>query len=174
MSMPDAAASAPADREEVDVLADADPARTAAVTALEAEFSELITHFRRLVLRNANLVSPGLLPGAYKAFTTIARCERISLSALAERMTIDKGQLSRSVRELEERGLIERTPDPKDGRVSLVSLTEFGTERLEAARVPQEGMLLHTVAAWSIDDLQNFTRLLHGLRTGMLDGAPDD
>ena len=176
MSTADAVSSAAAADETgpvnaARILLDADPERTAAVTALEAEFSELITHFRRLVLRNANQVSPGLLPGAYRAFTTIARCEQISLSALAERMTIDKGQLSRSIRELEEHRLIVRTPDPKDGRVSLVSLTEFGTERLKAARVPQEGMLLHQVAAWSIDDLVNFTRLLHGLRTGMLDGS---
>lgn len=151
-------------------LADADPERAAAVTALEAEFGELITHFRRLVIRNANQVSPGLLPGAYKVFTTIARCGQISLSALAERMMIDKGQLSRSIRELEHLGLVERTPDPSDGRVWLVSLTDLGTERLKAARVPQEGMLLHTVSDWSIEDMRTFTRLLHGLRTGILDG----
>lgn len=142
-------------------------ARTDAVRALEAEFSELITHFRRLITENAHRVSPGMLPGAYKAFTTIARCEQLTASALAERMLMDKGQLSRTVRELEALELIERTPDPRDGRSSLLRLTPHGTERLAAARIPQEGMLMRTLQDWSISDIGNLTRLLHALVAGV-------
>ena len=54
-------------------------ARAEAVRALEAEFGELITHFRRVITENANRVSPGMLPGAYKIFTTIARCEMVTV-----------------------------------------------------------------------------------------------
>ncbi|WP_435746753.1 MarR family winged helix-turn-helix transcriptional regulator [Microbacterium sp. PMB16] len=142
-------------------------ARAAAVRALEAEFSELITHFRRLVMENADRVSPGMLPGAYKTLTTIARCEQVTSSTLAERMLMDKGQVSRTVRELEDLGLIERSPDPRDGRSSLLRLTGLGTERLAAARLPQEGMLLRTLQDWSIDDIGNLSRLLHALGSGV-------
>ena len=38
----------------------------------------------------------------------------------------DKGQISRTVRELEGLGLIARTPDPEDGRSSLLSPTPEG------------------------------------------------
>lgn len=143
--------------------------RESAIAALESEFTEITTHFRRLVARNAEAVSPGLLPGAYKVFTTITRCEKITLSGLAERMLLDKGQLSRIVRELEGLDLIERAPDPSDGRVWILSPTEYGTERLRLARVPKEGMLMHTVSSWSLEDLSTFTRLLQGLRTGLSD-----
>ena len=148
---------------------DAEPAeaRAAAVRALEAEFSELITHFRRLIIENANRVSPGMLPGAYKTLTTIARCEQVPASTLAERMLMDKGQVSRAIRELEDLGLVERSPDPRDGRSSLLRLTDVGTERLAAARLPQEGMLLQTLHEWSIDDIGNLSRLLHALAAGV-------
>ena len=141
-------------------------ARTEAVRALEAEFGELINRFRRIITENANRVSPGMLPGAYKVFTTIVRRESITLSALAESLMADKGQISRTVRELEDLGLIARTPDPEDGRSSLLSPTAEGLTRLEAARAPQESALINTLAEWPVSDINNLTRLLHALTVG--------
>jgi DNA-binding MarR family transcriptional regulator len=145
-------------------------ARTDAVRALEAEFGELINRFRRIILENANRVSPGMLPGAYKVFTTIVRREGITLSALAETLMSDKGQISRTVRELEQLGLVQRTPDPADGRSSLLSPTPEGLERLAAARAPQEGILVDALEEWPLADIHNLTRLLHALTTGATPG----
>ena len=116
--------------------------RTDAVRTLESEFGELINRFRRIITENAQRVSPGMLPGAYKVFTTIVRRESVTLSALAEGLMSDKGQISRTVRELEQLGLIERTPDPDDGRSSLLSPTPEGLQRLADARAPQERTLV--------------------------------
>lgn len=142
-------------------------ARTDAVRALEGEFAELITHFRRIIVENANRLSPGMLPGAYKVFTTIARREEVTASALSEHLMIDKGQLSRAVRELEGLGLIERKPDPRDGRSSLLSPTALGLERLHAARAPQESSLVSVLEEWPVDQIRSLTRLLHALATGV-------
>jgi DNA-binding MarR family transcriptional regulator len=141
-------------------------ARTQAVRALEAEFGELITRFRKVISENADRVSPGMLPGAYKVFTTIVRRESVTLSALAEALMADKGQISRTVRELEQLGLIERTPDPEDGRSSLLSPTAFGLERLAQAREPQESTLLNALEEWPLEDIRNLSRLLHALTAG--------
>ena len=149
-----------------DVRAETREARTEAVRALEAEFGELISRMRRMLADNAQRVSPGMLPGAYKVFTTIVRRESVTLSALAESLMADKGQISRTVRELEGLGLIARTPDPADGRSSLLSPTPEGLERLAAARAPQESVLLDTLDAWSVDEIRNLTRLLHALTAG--------
>lgn len=138
-------------------------ARAQAVRALESEFGELVTHFRRVMIEMADRVSPGMLPGAYKVFTTINRCGSVTQSALAERLLVDKGQLSRTVRELEHLGLVERTRDHDDRRVSLLALTALGHERLKEARLPQESMLLDSLGDWPIDDIDNLTRLLHAL-----------
>ncbi|MHC3000240.1 MarR family winged helix-turn-helix transcriptional regulator [Microbacterium sp. HJ5] len=141
-------------------------ARTEAVRALEAEFGELINRFRRILSENANRVSPGMLPGAYKVFTTIVRRESVTLSALAESLMADKGQISRTVRELEQLGLVERTPDPDDGRSSLLSPTAEGLARLAAARAPQERTLVDALEEWPLDDIRNLSRLLHALTAG--------
>ncbi len=141
----------------------ASSSRNDAVRELEAEFGELITRFQRVISEIANRVSPGLLPGAYKVFTTIARRDGVTLSTLADHLMMDKGQLSRTIRELESLGLISRAPDPADGRSSLLSATAEGRGRLEAARAPQQGLLLDAIVDWPLDDIHALTRLLHAL-----------
>jgi DNA-binding MarR family transcriptional regulator len=142
---------------------DAREARTQAVRALEAEFGELITQFRRVLAEHAHRVSPGMLPGAYKVFTTIARREGITTSALAETLLTDKGQISRTVRELEALGLVSRTPDPSDGRSSLLSATPEGHARLAAARNPAGSGLAESLEAWDVSDIERLAQLLHAL-----------
>ncbi|MDL9981346.1 MarR family winged helix-turn-helix transcriptional regulator [Microbacterium sp. ASV49] len=137
--------------------------RAQAVRALETEFGELIARFRRLLTDAAHRVNPGMLPGAYKVFTTIVRREHTTTSALAEALVMDKGQVSRTIRELEGLGLIERVPDPKDGRSSIVSPTQEGLDRLAAARLPQEDGLAHALQGWQVADIRELTRLMHAL-----------
>lgn len=138
-------------------------ARTDAVRALEAEFSALFTQYRRVIAEQSERVSPGMLPGAYKVFTTIVRSDEITLSVLAERLLMDKGQLSRTVRELEQLGLVHRAPDPSDGRSSLLSPTDEGRARLEAARTTDGSPLLAALERWPVDDIRSFTRYIHAL-----------
>ncbi|MEZ3160567.1 MarR family transcriptional regulator [Microbacterium sp. BWT-B31] len=146
--------------------------RTEAVRALEAEFGELTGRLQRLLADNAARVSPGMLPAAYKVFTTIVHHESVTQSALAELLIADKGQISRTVRELEHLGLIARTPDPRDGRSSRLAPTSFGLERLAAARAPRENPLVESLGRWPIDDVRYLTRLLHALSTGTLPQPP--
>src|SRR6478735_7137965 len=141
-------------------------ARTRAVRALEGEVAELINQYRRVLVATSDRLSPGLLPGAYKVFTTIVRRESVTTSALAEYLLMDKGQLSRTVRELEHLGLVHRTPDPEDGRSSLLSPTAEGLERLADARRPYENSLVTTLADWPVDEIDNLARLLNALSGG--------
>src|SRR5690606_593556 len=103
--------------------------------------------------RNAQLVSDGMLPAAYKVLTTIARAGTITLSALTEQLMTDKGQMSRTVRELGERGLIDRAPDPSDGRALTLSLSEFGRQRLDQVRGTQDSLLRDAMSDWSVEDI---------------------
>lgn len=148
-------------------------ARAGAIRALEEEFAELITHVRRLIAENAERMSPGMLPGAYKTFTTIVRRGEITLSALAETLMADKGQVSRTVRDLEALGFVTRTPDPSDGRSSLLAATDLGRERLAIAREPQQSTLHTVLDTWSLTDIDELTRLLRALSQGTQPGARD-
>ncbi len=138
-----------------------------AVRALESEFGELMTRYRRIMSENANRLSPGMLLGAYKVFTTIVRHGSVTQSELGDILLADKGQISRTVRELEHLGLIAREQDPTDGRSSILSPTPAGLAQLAAARAPQEHSLLHALEGWPLDDIRSLTRLLHALTVGV-------
>jgi len=143
-----------------------DTARREAVRGLEGAFGELMGEFRRVYAQAAEVVSPGMLPGTFKVLSSIQRAGEISVSGLAERLTTDKGQVSRSVSELEDLGLVERTADAADGRIKLITLTDEGKSRLEKARLPYEGRLSEVLADWPIDSIEKLTELLHALAAG--------
>lgn len=55
-------------------------------------------------------------------------------TALGPKMGMEATSLSRILKTMEERGLIERKPNPEDGRGVLIHLTEFGKEKREYSR----------------------------------------
>ncbi len=55
-------------------------------------------------------------------------------TALGPKMGMEATSLSRILKTMEERGLIERKPNPDDGRGVLIHLTEFGREKREYSR----------------------------------------
>lgn len=159
MTTPDPVGAAPASAAPTD-------ARQEAVRGLERAFSELMGEFRRLYAQAAEAVSPGMLPGTYKVLSLIQRTGSITVSGLAERMTADKGQVSRAVSELEDLGLVARTADPDDGRIKLITVTPEGARRLQEAILPYEGRLTEVLADWPIETIELFTELLHALARG--------
>jgi DNA-binding MarR family transcriptional regulator len=65
----------------------------------------------------------------------------ISQQALANRLFVTKGNIVGLLNRLECRGLVQRRPDPDDGRTHIVSLTEQGTA-LAAQVVPEHERLV--------------------------------
>ncbi|RMB60968.1 MarR family transcriptional regulator [Dokdonia sinensis] len=55
-------------------------------------------------------------------------------TALGPRMGMEATSLSRTLKTMEERGLIERKPNPADGRGVLIHLTPFGKEKRDFAK----------------------------------------
>lgn len=55
-------------------------------------------------------------------------------TSLGPKMGMEATSLSRILKTMEERGLIERKPNPEDGRGVLIHLTEFGREKREYSR----------------------------------------
>lgn len=148
-----------------------DTAREEAVRQVEAEFAELANRFRRIIAEHAARLSPGLLPGAYKVFTTIARHGPLKASEVSERLLVDKGQLSRLIGMLEERELVVRMPDPSDRRAQLLEATEDAKRRLDEIRGPRENGLFRELQSWDLEDVQRLGELLHALAQGAPGGA---
>jgi DNA-binding MarR family transcriptional regulator len=55
-------------------------------------------------------------------------------TALGPKMGMEATSLSRILKTMENRGLIERHPNPKDGRGVLIYLTDFGKEKRELSK----------------------------------------
>jgi DNA-binding MarR family transcriptional regulator len=88
--------------------------------------------------------------------------EPLTLRALAERLSADPPYVTLIVDDLEERGLVQRTPHPEDRRAKLVQLTKAG--RAAAARadaiLDEPPAALRDVPA---ADLAALLRVLEGL-----------
>jgi len=55
-------------------------------------------------------------------------------TALGPKMGMEATSLSRTLKSMEKKGLIERKPNPQDGRGVLIFLTDFGKEKREYSR----------------------------------------
>ncbi|WP_179345700.1 MarR family winged helix-turn-helix transcriptional regulator [Winogradskyella ursingii] len=55
-------------------------------------------------------------------------------TSLGPKMGMEATSLSRTLKTMEEKGLIERKPNPEDGRGVLIFLTEFGREKRAYSR----------------------------------------
>lgn len=143
-----------------------DPALAAAVQRLEGAFSGVMIQFRRYYADAAETASPGLLPSSFKALAALHRGGPTTLSQLAEKLTADKGLMSRQISELEQLGFVERTPDPGDRRIRLISVTELGRERLRAAREPYHREMTRILSDWPIESIDQLASLLQALSAG--------
>jgi DNA-binding MarR family transcriptional regulator len=75
-----------------------------------------------------------------------------SVSDLAASERVRPQSMAQTVGELEGDGLVERRPDPDDGRRALVELTPEGTKRLEADRRHRVGWLVEAIDDLPADD----------------------
>jgi DNA-binding MarR family transcriptional regulator len=79
---------------------------------------------------------------------------------LAADTLLDLSTVSRQIRSLVERGLVERRPDPEDGRGALLSPTALGLAAVERYRAQRDRMLAEALAAWPAEDRHALVRLL--------------
>ena len=89
----------------------------------------------------------GVTPSQLSALSTLDRHGPMRLADLADHEGIARSTTTRLVRQLEDDGLITRTPDPSDGRCAIVTLTEGGHALLTDARERAQAFLVERVAA---------------------------
>ncbi|OIN80090.1 MarR family winged helix-turn-helix transcriptional regulator [Mycobacterium malmoense] len=113
-----------------------------AVTAardLRVLFSRLRRRLRDLA------IDDDLTPSQTAVLTRLWKEGTSSASALAGAERVRPQSMATIVAALEQRGLIERTPDPEDGRRQVISLTTEGRRRAESDRRVREEWLARTI-----------------------------
>lgn len=90
----------------------------------------------------------------------VDRLGPVRMSDLATTACLDQSTVSRHLRSLEEQGLVTRSPDPADGRATLLELSGSGREVLERAVAARSQQIADATAGWSAADRATLTRLL--------------
>ena len=109
--------------------------RAELMAGLEGEFGVLLHRLRRVVADRARAVHPDLTGASYLLLGHLLEHGPMRSSCLVETFGVDKGAVSRQVRQLLDLGLVERRPDPEDGRAQL-----FGNEGMLSA-VTDDGIV---------------------------------
>ncbi|MFR9672948.1 MarR family winged helix-turn-helix transcriptional regulator [Streptomyces sp. TR06-5] len=129
----------------------------------------------------ARRLPPDCPPASAGVLSLLRRHGEMRMSRLTELLGIDLSVTSRHVAHADERGWIERLPDPHDGRSRLLRLTESGARRLEELSDLTTDVLEEFLTDWSAADVTALTTLLDRLGTafgdcrsarGATDGAP--
>ena len=107
-----------------------------------------------------------LTPGDYAVLSTLRRTGRpyqLSPSALYTTLERSSGGMTKMLKRLEGLGLIERVPDPEDGRSTRVILTEPGLalqEEIFKVFLSRTQELLHSVSPSRLREIDDSLRVL--------------
>lgn len=128
---------------------------------LEREISVFLRRARAASGVLAREVHPELEAAAYGLMLRLEDSGPQRATDLAAYFGVGKATMSRQLRALEGLGLIDRAPDPADGRASLVRLTEEGRARFTVVRRARRQRYVRQLSAWDRGEIAELARLLH-------------
>lgn len=84
-------------------------------------------------------------------------------TALGPKMGMEATSLSRILKSMEEKGLIERKPNPADGRSVLVFLTPFGIEKRRDAKAAVINFNTQVFDRFPQEEIDTFFKVVQGI-----------
>ena len=139
--------------------------RNSAAESVERELVMMFRRARNISTTVAAQVHPDLDPASYSLLLMVDDAGSLRGMDVADRTGLDKSTVSRQIATLVELELLERVPDPDDGRARRIQLSESGRARLTEVRSQRSKHLREQFASWSTEDLQDLARLLGKINT---------
>ena len=146
------------------------------MTKVDIPVSERAAHLRIAIVRTARRLrqeaaaeTSGLTPTSVAALATIERHGPMTPSEVAEVERVKRPTITRTLGCLEREGLIDRAPDPADGRSSLVSVNGAGRERLRRLRGRKNAYLarrMKDLTSEEVETLERAAEILERMREG--------
>jgi len=135
-------------------------------TALDTPLTDSAARLRMAIVRTARRLrqeaaaggGAELTPTAASALATVERHGPLTPSELAEIERVQRPTATRTLRGLSEAGLVDRAPDPDDGRSALVSVNAAGRERLRRLRGRKNAYLARRMRDLSAADRETLER----------------
>jgi DNA-binding MarR family transcriptional regulator len=84
----------------------------------------------------------------------------LSVSDIADAIGVDQPRASRLVNESVELGFVRRSPDPADGRRSVLELSAMGRRMLESAHEHRRAAVVEALDDFNDEEMAAFARLL--------------
>jgi DNA-binding MarR family transcriptional regulator len=109
------------------------------------------------------LAAHGLTMWGYVVLLALDGSSMRTQAALAEAIGADKTRIIRTLDELQERGHIERQPDPDDRRVRLLEITDSGRAVKNSAQADIQRGEEHWLGELSADERRAFLTALRRL-----------
>lgn len=129
-------------------------------TAEDALAILLMTLGRRMRMRNDDdLVDPAQMPLLFELSCRGA----VRLNDIAQSLHLDASTVSRHVKQLLGKGLIEITTDPGDGRAKLVEISPEGRKVLSRTIEHRRQIVADALTEWSAQDREKLRLKLNRL-----------
>ncbi|WP_426564078.1 MarR family winged helix-turn-helix transcriptional regulator [Angustibacter sp. McL0619] len=100
-------------------------------------------------------------------FHLVKHGQPMRASLLAEVVCADPSTISRQTASLVENGLVERRPDPDDGRAAQLVATTKGRELYAQVRTNRDELFAGVLADWQADDVRQLATLLDRFTTDL-------
>lgn len=97
------------------------------------------------------------------AYVILRRLERdgpLNVSVLAAALNLDGSTVTRQVTALQKDGLIERRPDPRDGRGTVIAATPLGLEQVDTVRQARKALYGTVLKDYSDEERRELAAVL--------------
>lgn len=134
-----------------------------------AQLRMALVRTARRLRQEASAEAGGLTPTSTSALASVDVHGPLTPSELAAIERVKRPTMTRTLGCLEREGLIERTPDPADGRSSLIAINAAGRERLRRLRGRKNAYLarrMRDLSAEEVETLERAAAILDRMREG--------
>lgn len=138
-----------------------------------------IRQFNRFYTKQIGLLNEYLLKSSFslteaRIIYELAQRENSNSAQLSAELNLDAGQLSRTLRDFESRGLIEKIRSKADARRTILKLTAKGLEEFQALNA-QSGLHIESILNNLSADKQNrLVRAMNEIETILSGNKPED
>ncbi len=134
---------------------------------LTDELARLFTNMGQKLARRAHQGMDHQDFSTLVALSSDASPEGTRLRELAAVRGFDASTMSRRVSHLCDAGLLERTPDPQDGRAHLLSLSADGRRAMAEERARRVHLITESLGEWTQQDKGDLARMISRLNDSL-------
>jgi DNA-binding MarR family transcriptional regulator len=142
-----------------------------AIGIIEVELIKLVRHLETFARRSSLYVRVDR--AGYLAMRVLDALGPVSTNALAQALHLDGSTVTRQIAPLERTGLIERRPDPADGRSSTIALTAEGRRVMGDVQGERRRCIEALVSRWDTGAQADLASALARLNSSLVDSVAE-